>query len=285
MIYVGLTSWGDHPSLYSEVTSARDKLFDYSGHFPVVEVDTSFYAIPNKATVQKWCDQTPNNFKFIVKAYQGMTGHLLEDLPYETKNDMFHAFRECLETFQENGKLAFALFQFPPWFDCQTKHVKYLNYIRQHYLQEPIAIEFRNQTWFSADMRERTLQYLRDNHFIHTICDEPQAGVGSVPFVAEATDEIGFVRIHGRNVFGWRNIGHGENWRKVRFLYDYNEEELATLAASIQEVNEKCKTMYVIFNNNSGGHAANNAKMLMKLLELQYNNLSPKQLNIFEGDL
>jgi len=285
MIYVGLTSWGDHPSLYSEVTSARDKLFDYSGHFPVVEVDTSFYAIPNKATVQKWCDQTPNNFKFIVKAYQGMTGHLLEDLPYETKNDMFHAFRECLETFQENGKLAFALFQFPPWFDCQTKHVKYLNYIRQHFLQEPIAIEFRNQTWFSADMRERTLQYLRDNHFIHTICDEPQAGVGSVPFVAEATDEIGFVRIHGRNVFGWRNIGHGENWRKVRFLYDYNEEELATLAASIQEVNEKCKTMYVIFNNNSGGHAANNAKMLMKLLELQYNNLSPKQLNIFEGDL
>lgn len=285
MIYVGLTSWGDHPSLYSEVTSARDKLFDYSGHFPVVEVDTSFYAIPNKATVQKWCDQTPDNFKFIVKAYQGMTGHLQEDLPYETKNDMYDAFRDCLKTFQENGKLAFALFQFPPWYDCQTKHVKYLHYIRQHFLQEPIAIEFRNQTWFSSQVKDRTLQFLSDNRFIHTICDEPQAGVGSVPFVAEATSEIAFVRIHGRNVFGWRNIGHGENWRKVRFLYDYNEVELATLATSIREVKEKCKVMYVVFNNNSGGHAANNAKTLIKMLELEYNNLSPKQLNMFEGDL
>ena len=45
MIYIGLTGWGDHPTLYSEETSTRDKLFDYSGHFPIVEVDTSFYAL------------------------------------------------------------------------------------------------------------------------------------------------------------------------------------------------------------------------------------------------
>ncbi len=58
MIYIGLTGWGDHPTLYSEVTSACDKLFDYSGHFPIVEVDTSFYAIPNNTNVEKWCKET-----------------------------------------------------------------------------------------------------------------------------------------------------------------------------------------------------------------------------------
>ena len=284
MIYVGCTSWGDHPTLYSEVTSAKDKLFDYSGHFPTVEVDTSFYAIPNPTTVQKWCDDTPDNFKFIVKAYQGMTGHLQEDLPFETKNDMYNAFRECLQTFQKNNKLAFALFQFPPWFDCQAKHVNLLKYIRLQFQSEPVAIEFRNQTWFSSSMKEKTLQFLKEHQFIHTICDEPQAGAGSVPFVEAVTNEIGFLRIHGRNVFGWRNIGHGENWRKVRFLYDYTTEELIDLTKAVKNVKANCREMYVVFNNNSGGHAADNAKKMLELLNIEYDQLSPKQLNFFEGD-
>jgi uncharacterized protein YecE (DUF72 family) len=284
MIYVGCTSWGDHPTLYSEVTSAKDKLFDYSGHFPTVEVDTSFYAIPNPTTVQKWCDDTPDNFKFIVKAYQGMTGHLQEDLPFETKNDMYNAFRECLQTFQKNNKLAFALFQFPPWFDCQAKHVNLLKYIRLQFQSEPVAIEFRNQTWFSSTMKEKTLQFLKEHQFIHTICDEPQAGAGSVPFVEAVTNEIGFLRIHGRNVFGWRNIGHGENWRKVRFLYDYTTEELLDLTKAVKNVKANCKEMFVVFNNNSGGHAADNAKKMLELLNIEYDQLSPKQLNFFEGD-
>jgi uncharacterized protein YecE (DUF72 family) len=284
MIYVGCTSWGDHPTLYSEVTSAKDKLFDYSGHFPTVEVDTSFYAIPNPTTVQKWCDDTPDNFKFIVKAYQGMTGHLQEDLPFDTKNDMYNAFRECLQTFQKNNKLAFALFQFPPWFDCQAKHVNLLKYIRLQFQSEPVAIEFRNQTWFSSTMKEKTLQFLKEHQFIHTICDEPQAGAGSVPFVEAVTNEIGFLRIHGRNVFGWRNIGHGENWRKVRFLYDYTTEELLDLTKAVKNVKANCKEMFVVFNNNSGGHAADNAKKMLELLNIEYDQLSPKQLNFFEGD-
>lgn len=42
MIHIGLTGWGDHPSLYRSLS--KDKLFDYSGHFPIVELDTSFYS-------------------------------------------------------------------------------------------------------------------------------------------------------------------------------------------------------------------------------------------------
>lgn len=85
MIVVGLTGWGDHPSLYSGVTTSKDKLFDYTGHFLAVEVDTSFYAIPSKENVRKWCENTPENFRFIVKAYQGMTGHLRGEIPLNPK--------------------------------------------------------------------------------------------------------------------------------------------------------------------------------------------------------
>ncbi|MEK4230495.1 DUF72 domain-containing protein [Solibacillus sp. FSL H8-0538] len=171
MIYIGLTGWGDHPTLYSQVTSARDKLFDYSGHFPTVEVDTSFYAIPSSANIEKWCKDTPDNFRFVVKAFQGMTGHLRDDLPYETRNDMFNAFKECAVVFQKYGKLAMILVQFPPWFDCTSKNVQYIRYVKQQLQGFPIAIEFRNQTWYANTMKDKTLAFLKTHELIHTVCD------------------------------------------------------------------------------------------------------------------
>lgn len=284
MIYIGLTGWGDHPSLYSEVTSAQDKLFDYSGHFPVVEVDTSFYAIPTHASIEKWCRDTPEQFQFVLKAYQGMTGHLRGDLPYETRNDMFNAFKECANLFKKYNKLALVLVQFPPWFDCTAKNVQYIRYIKQQLIDLPVAIEFRNQTWYAKDMKEKTLHFLREHELIHTVCDEPQAGVGSVPLVPMATTNSVLLRIHGRNIHAWRNIGNMHNWRKVRFLYDYNEEELQALAEHIRHLQQQTENVYVLFNNNSDYHAAPNAKRMQEILGLHFENLSPKQLNIFEGE-
>ena len=284
MIKIGLTGWGDHPDVYSEVTSAKDKLFDYSGHFPIVELDTSFYAIPNPQNVEKWCQDTPPTFQFVMKAYQGMTGHLRDELPFETRNDMFEAFKESAGTFQKYGKLAMVLIQFPPWFDCTTKNVNYILYMKKQLHQFPLAIEFRNQTWYAETMKEKTMAFLKEHSFIHTVCDEPQAGVGSVPLVPIATHDKVLMRLHGRNVFGWRNIGHGENWRKVRFLYDYSVEELEGILTHIRTLQSQAKEIVVLFNNNSGGHAAQNAKRLQRMLNLHFEDLSPKQLNMFEGE-
>ena len=284
MIQIGLTGWGDHPSLYNQTTTCRDKLFDYSSHFPIVELDTSFYAIPSVQNVQKWLQETPDTFQFVVKAYQGITGHLREENPYETREAMFEAFRSCAQTFQQAGKLAMLLVQFPPWFDCQTKHVQYIRYIKQQLSDFPVAIEFRNQTWYSQQHQQRTLSFLREHDLIHTVCDEPQAGVGSVPFVTEVTAQQSLVRIHGRNIMGWRNIGNTENWRKVRFLYDYTTEELHELAKRIQYLTQQSSDVFVLFNNNSGHHATKNAKQLQRILGITYENLSPTQLHLFEGD-
>ena len=170
MIIVGLTGWGDHPSLYSEVTASKDKLFDYTGHFLTVEVDTSFYAIPSKENVRKWCEDTPENFRFVVKAYQGMTGHLRGDIPFESKNDMFNAFIECANEFKRLGKLAIVLAQFPPWFDCQTKNVQYLLYIRQQLKGFDVAIEFRNRTWYADNVVQQTMDFYEStNSFIQFV--------------------------------------------------------------------------------------------------------------------
>lgn len=285
LIRVGLTGWGDHPSLYSEVTASKDKLFDYSGHFLTVEVDSSFYAIPALQNVRKWCEDTPDHFQFVVKAYQGMTGHLRDAIPFETKNDMFNIFIECANEFRRHGKLAMILAQFPPWFDCQVKNVRYLQYVRQQLKDFDVAIEFRNQTWYAENVREKTMDFLRSHEFIHTICDEPQAGVGSVPFYPVATAKKALIRIHGRNIHGWRNTGNSENWRKVRFLYEYNEEELQQIGQNSKHLQSQVEELFVVFNNNSGHHAAKNAKELQMILAIKDDGLAPKQLNMFEGEL
>jgi len=286
LIYIGLTGWGDHPSLYSEHSTTKDKLFNYSAHFPIVEVDTSFYAIPPEKNVRKWCQETPSNFQFILKAYQGITGHLRDELPYDTRNDMFEAFRATARAFQEEGKLGMVLVQFPPWYDCQGKNVTYIRYVKEQLSEFPIAIEFRNQTWYSEKNQDVMLKFLKENGLIHSVCDEPQAGSGSVPLVSvSTTKEKVLFRIHGRNIHGWRNAGNNQNWREVRFLYDYNEDELSQIANAILELKQQSKDVYVLFNNNSGHHAAKNAKQLMSMLDVEYSGLSPKQLDLFEGDL
>ena len=94
MIYIGVTGWGDHDTLYPSTIKPKDKLAEYSSHFPVVEVDASFYAVQPIRNAEKWVKETPDSFKFIVKAYQGMTGHQRGDIPFESKKDMFHAFKD-----------------------------------------------------------------------------------------------------------------------------------------------------------------------------------------------
>lgn len=69
MIYTGLTGWGDHYDLYTNGVRGTDKLGTYSSFFPTVEVDSTYYAVQSEAVWEKWIRDTPDNFRFVVKAY------------------------------------------------------------------------------------------------------------------------------------------------------------------------------------------------------------------------
>ncbi|HEY4554332.1 MAG TPA: DUF72 domain-containing protein [Bacillaceae bacterium] len=281
MIYVGVTGWGDHDTLYQKGTAARDKLKEYASHFPTVEVDASFYAVQPERNVKKWVNDTPDSFRFVVKAYQGMTGHQRGEIPFESKEEMFEAFIASLEPYRSSGKLAMVLFQFPPWFDCTKENVAYLRYCREKMSGLPIALEFRNQSWFYPKFKDRTLQFMVDEGWIHSICDEPQSGEGSIPMVLHPTHpEKTLVRLHGRNVEAWKKP-NGKNWREVRYLYRYNPSELQELKRYIEQIQAKTKDVYVLFNNNSGGDAADNAKQLIDLMGIEYTGLAARQLDLF----
>ena len=282
MIYIGLTGWGDHDSLYPPKTNSQKKLIHYSSHFPIVELDASFYAIQPKKNNEKWVKETPESFQFIIKAYQGMTGHLRGDIPFDSKDEMFDAFKLSLAPYIKAGKLAMVLFQFPPWFDCRKENVNYLRWCREKMGDVPCALEFRHRSWFMPQFHDKTLAFMKEQGWIHSICDEPQIGEGSVPTVLHATDsETTLVRFHGRNKEGWARPSSGQNWREVRYLYLYNEQELKDWTKNLELLKRQSKDLYVLFNNNSGGDAAANGKQMMELLGLEYQGLTPRQLDLF----
>lgn len=282
-IAIGLTGWGDHDSLYAPGTARKDKLASYGRQFPLVELDSSFYAVQPPERMERWCAETPAHFGFVVKAYQGMTGHARGGkTPFEDTPAMYRAFRESLVPVREAGKLRAALFQYPPWFDCTRENVRLLRETKARMAGFACALEFRHQSWFEPEYREKTLAFMREEGWIHSVCDEPQAGPGSVPIVPEATDSaLTLVRLHGRNAAGWNQAG-APNWREVRYLYDYNAEELAEWAVRIRQLSQQSEWVGVLFNNNSGGHAADNAKQMCRLLGLTVPE-TPGQLELFDG--
>jgi len=269
-ISIGLGGWGDHDAIYPAGLKNSERLAHYSKHFHMVEIDSTFYAIQSPERMEKWIADTPPTFKFIVKAYQGMTGHQRGSIGIGNKREeMYEAFLAMLQPLIEHDRLATVLFQYPPWFDCMTKHVMVLRTTKKRMGDIPCALEFRHQSWWTEEMQEKTLQFMRSEGWMHSVCDEPQAGEGSVPTIAEATHpELTMVRLHGRNAAGWNDTGN-ENWREVRYLYNYSEQELMEWLPLLNKLQKESKRVYVVFNNNSGGHAAMNAKQLMVLLEQQ----------------
>ena len=281
MIYIGVTGWGDHDFLYQNRIKPSDKLAHYASHFPIVELDASCYAIQPKRNIEKWIEETPDSFQFIVKAYQGMTGHARSDTIYDSETEMYEAFIHSIRPLYEANKLAMVLFQFPPWFELKRENVQQLRQIKQRMGDFPVALEFRHQSWFYPVMKEKTLAFMKEEGWIHSICDEPQAGEGSIPTVLYPTHPYKtLVRFHGRNMYGW-NRPKDKNWREVRYLYRYKKKELLEWVQHIRTLEKQCEHIYVLFNNNSGGDAAQNAKEFIELLGMTYDQLAPRQLDLF----
>lgn len=282
MITIGLTGWGDHSDLYPPGTPSKQKLALYARHYPIVEVDSSFYAILGKDTYLRWLSETPAHFRYILKAYQGMTGHTRGKSPFGGPGEMFQAYLDSISPVVESGRLKAIMFQFPPWFDCTSEHVRQLRAIKKWMGELPLALEFRHQSWFSPINKDGTLSFMTEERWVHIVCDEPQVGQGSVPTVLHPTHpDLTIVRFHGRNVEGWSQ-GSAPNWREIRNLYRYSTAELNEWRDNIAVLQTHgAKEICIIFNNNSGGDAASNAKEMESILGMTPVDLPPRQLDIF----
>lgn len=279
MITIGLTGWSDHPLIQR---NRSKKLEEYASHFPVVELDTPFYAIPSIANTSSWADKTPPTFSFIPKVYSKMTLHQPFSPEFDSMKEVFEAYLKAMSPLIEAKKITAFLFQFPPYMECTRQNVNYLRYIKAHMSDLPVAVEFRHSSWFTEETQAKTLKLLTDLAFTHVVVDQPQTPHNSVPQIVECTNkQFSMIRLHGRNYEGWAGGKEVQDWRVQRTLYDYSEEELLDFKTTVETLHKQSRHVSVIFNNNSGGHAAKNAKQLQKLLGLSFDYLGPRQLDLF----
>lgn len=277
MITIGLTTWREHQSLLPEKKALT--LNDYAGFFPTVEIDSLFYGLKTPAQVQNWVQQVPKGFQFVVKALATMTKHERTEVPTTDMAVVFKRYRQTIAPLVAAQKLKTILFQFPLYFKLDTANVRYLAQIRHGLPKLPIAVEFRNPTWYDPAYLQQTLQLLKRLQITLVVVDEPQTKVNSVPFYPAVTyPPLVLYRLHGRNLAGWLN--QDAQWRKKRTLYRYNHKELTQLATSVLKSAETAREVCVIFNNNSGGDAADNALMLQQILGLEFKNLAPRQIDL-----
>jgi len=285
-ILVGTASWTDKTLLATdwyppEVKTAEQRLRYYAARFPLVEVDSTYYAPPAERTVGYWRDRTPEGFTFNVKAFSLLTQHptrpsslykdLREkvpgdknlyprDLPEEVTEQVWQRFLDALWPLHEAGKLTALLFQFPQWFVIGKRNKEYLLEAKRRCEPMRICVEFRNKTWMSEENRGETLDFLERYAVPYVSVDMPQGHPSSVPPVFTATSDLAVLRLHG----------HSEKWTSKniyeRFGYLYGERELRELAPKIRDLAEQAETTHVLFNNCYQDYAQRNATDLTRLL-------------------
>jgi uncharacterized protein YecE (DUF72 family) len=296
-IRVGTCSWTD-PTLVScgrfypaNVRSAEARLQYYSTHFDLVEVDSTYYSMPNERTSYLWAQRTREDFTFDVKVFRLFTQHptpvtslpkdirqdltpqlqqkgnlYYRDMPAELTDELWRRFETSLLPLDTVGRLGILLFQFPAWFYPGTEQLDYILMSRDKLSQYRLAIEFRNNVWLNERNRDKSLDFLRRNNLPFVCVDEPQGFKSSVPPVAETTSDIGLVRFHGRNSEMWERKGITT---AERFNYLYSEDELKPWAGKISEMAKETKEMHVLFNNCHQDKAVVNARQMCFMLSSQ----------------
>ena len=146
-VLVGTSGWSYKEwkgSFYPPKLPAEEMLRFYSGHFPTVEVNNSFYRIPAERVLASWAEQVPEGFRFVMKASRRVTHN-------SRLKDEDGSLEYFLRAINPLGKrLGPTLFQLPPNFkrDIERLHA-FLATLPRHWAA---AMEFRHDSWFDEQV-------------------------------------------------------------------------------------------------------------------------------------
>jgi uncharacterized protein YecE (DUF72 family) len=272
-VRVGTCSWADESLSkwwYPKgIRTAEERLRHYAEHFDTVELDASFYRLPEEEQVAKWAERTPPGFVFHVKAFAPMTRHpvRLEQLPpdlregvpvdergrvdrpsRELRAEIFARFHAALEPFRAAGKLGGILLQFPSYVVAKESSRDYVAWAVGELAGDLPLVEFRHRSWLDDEHRDHTLSFLESLGASHVVVDAPKTEAKNlVPTVLAVTGPIAYVRFHGRNADTWNKRGGSA---AERFDYLYSEEELREWVPDLRRLAEEARSAYAMFNNN-----------------------------------
>jgi len=294
-VLVGTASWTDPTILEGEVfypasvRTPEQRLRYYAGRFPLVEVDSTYYALPTRSMAELWRQRTPDDFTFNVKAHALMTGQPSEvsrlpkllrealpcelaekkriyakDLPPDLYDAVWAVFLDALEPLRASGKLGAVLLQYPRWFTPTRRNLDALLDAQRRLAEAPGggapgAVELRNHLWFDGKpgRAERMLAFFAEHEIPYVMVDGPQGLTSSVPpLVAVTSPELAMVRLHGRRAATWE-AAKVPTVERYRYLYD--PEQLAAWVPEVAEAAKSTARVHVLFNNCHGNYGTTNA--------------------------
>lgn len=292
-IRVGTCSWTDKTLIDAktfyppDARSAEARLRYYADRFPIVEVDSTYYALPSRRNAELWVERTPGHFTFNIKAFGFFTGHAIDkarlsaelkhftkgekrqrlypkDIPEQAQSMIWQLFADALEPLERAGKLGAVLFQFGHWFRKNRQSCDHLRELSDR-LPYRAAVEFRGGGWMEPERRESTLSLLEDLKLTYVTVDEPQGFDSSTePVVASTSSGLAIVRLHGHNADNWerKDISAAE-----RFKYLYSEQELEDWVEPVKQLAQQSEQVHVLFNNCYADYGVRNATQMATMLE------------------
>src|SRR5919109_1071478 len=221
-IVVGTSSWADEGFVkhwYPKGLAARERLAWYAERFEAVELNSSFYAIPSRANVERWAETTPDGFSFDVKLHRLLSRHATKpnSLPPEMRGEV---------ELNDRG-----------------------NVIATPEVDRTLAVEFRHIGWMEGEQERRTLAELSERGAAYVCVDAPrERHVPIMPSVdAVTTKRLAYLRCHGRDADRYmrgRTVAE-------RFDYDYKPKELREIGDRARELAKDADQVHVMFNNNA----------------------------------
>jgi uncharacterized protein YecE (DUF72 family) len=307
-IRVGICSWTDRTLLKSgfypaSASSPASRLAYYSTLFDTVEADSTYYSLLDPAVAFRWVAGTPKNFMFGVKSFSLFTFHrakfsalprwLKEELSHigavggaSVKRDdltsaqrirLFEEFIGPVKIIHKAGRLAYLLFQFPPYWGFSKEGLIYFKRLREVSGPLPLAVEIRNNSWLAPGNAEKFVTALKNENIAYVAVDEPDTGWTPGRAWPLSAEWGAVLRFHGRNLAGWRNSRATVH---ERFDYEYKRAELSEWLGSIRRA-AGLPRVYLMYNNCVGDKAVSAASMMKELLGLPVGPRTGRQKNIF----
>lgn len=225
-------------TVYPEHLPSKDFLSYYAQTFDTVEINTTYYRVPEPSMFKNMLNKVPEDFVFVVKLPGEMTHQR------DRFDEVTERFLACLQPLADAGQLGGVLAQFPFRFKADPNSLGHLERIGEVFVSRDIAtsVEFRHRGWYRREVYER-LQELGLG-FVNV--DLPR--LPGLPLPSKvATSDVGYFRLHGRNDKLWWS--QPDNRPGLRYDYVYSDDEIEDWAKRIEDVASRTRRCFVYGNN------------------------------------
>ncbi|HYY21192.1 MAG TPA: DUF72 domain-containing protein [Thermoleophilaceae bacterium] len=286
-ILVGTSSWADPGFVeewYPEGLPAAQRLPWYARRFEAVEVNSTFYSIPDPGTGRRWVEATPDRFRFDVKLHRALSRHAapLNSLPRDLRGqvettergrvvlsaeleaELVRRLLEGVAPLEQTGRLGALLLQLTPGFSPDRHSLDELDGLVETVKPRRLAVELRHRWWVSPRRIDDTLRWFSDRQVTFVCVDSPPGEhIPILPSIDAVTrDDLAYLRAHGRNTDGYmrgKTVAERFGWR-------YADEELEEVGGRARGLAEQADEVHLMFNNNRGDDAPTAAQRMRSLL-------------------